>query len=517
MKNTKILFAALAGIMLLFGCNESLLDIYPKNKFTEDIFWKTEVQADAGLAACYQNLRETGIYGGGSWATPLWEEAATPNASDYNSSSGFFHIGNGTHDASNCAIINTRWKHCYQGIGRCNTLLDKIGDTPVKEAKKAQMIAETKFLRAIYYSLLINYYGDVPLITEAPVLEHKILPRSPKADVFALIIKDLDEAAAVLPETASLKGKPTKGAAISLKAREYLYHGKYAEAAVAAKQVMDMNKYSLFANYRDLFMPANENNNEVIFDVQYLYPNYCHSFDLIVRQYNTNAPLRGLVDAYLMADGSTIQESPLYKTATYWENRDPRFRMTLVWPGSKYQGKTVTTTRFAFTGYTFKKYGVYDEDNQYNATVLNSGQSDINYIVLRYADILLMYAEAKTELNQIDQSVYNAINLVRTRAGMPGIQSTDPTKPTYVAMGNQAKMREVIRLERRIEFAGEGYYYMDILRWKTAETVMNGSVYTYNNTQLLVRKFNKDRDYLWPVPSYEMQENPNLAPNNPGW
>lgn len=517
MKNKTILYILAAGIILFNSCSESLLDLNPTNRYTEEIFWQSETQADAGLAACYQTLRATGIYGGGGWTTPLWEETATPNAMDYNSSSGFFHIGNGTHDASNAGIINNRWRHSYEGIGRCNTLLDRIDEIPMNADKKAQMIAESKFLRALYYSLLINYYGDVPLITEAPRLEHKILPRTPKAQVFTQIIKDLDEAAAVLPINASLAGKPTKGAAYSLKAREYLYHGNLSEAAASAKQVMDMNKYSLFPDYRALFMPENENNKEVIFDVQYLYPNYCHSFDLINRQYNTNAPLRDLVDAYLMNDGSKITESALYNPATYWENRDPRFRMTLVWPGSKYMGKTVTNTQFAQSGYTFKKYGVYDEDNKYNTIILNSSESDINYIVLRYADILLMYAEAKTELNQIDQSVYDAVNLVRTRAGMPVIQSTDPALPTYVAMGDQAKMREVIRLERRIEFAGEGFYYMDILRWKTAHIVNNGPIFTYNYTQKLVRKFNENRDYLWPVPSYETQENAALLPNNPNW
>jgi len=517
MKTSKYLISIVAAFIFLNSCSESLLDIDPTNKYTEDTFWKSETQADAGLAACYQNLRATGIYGGGSWTTPLWEECATPNAMDYNSSSGFFHIGNGTHDASNAGIINNRWRHCYQGIGRCNSLIDKVVSIPMADDKKTMMIAEAKFLRALFYGLLINYYGDVPLILEAPKLEHKTLPRTAKETVFTQIIKDLDEAAAILPVNAAAAGKPTKGACYSLKAREYLYHGKIADAAASAKQVMDMNKYSLFANYRDLFMPENENNQEVIFDVQYLYPNYCHSFDLINRQYNTNAPLRDLVDAYLMSDGSTIQQSPLYKASTYWENRDPRFRMTLVWPGSKYMGKTVTNTQFAQSGYTIKKYGVYDEDNKYNTVILNDNQSDINYIVLRYADILLMYAEAKTELNQVDQSVYDAVNKVRTRAGMPNIQSTDPTKPTYVAMGDQSKMRQVIRLERRIEFAGEGFYYMDILRWKIAHIVNNGPIYTYNYTQKLVRKFDVNRDYLWPVPSYETQENPALLPNNPNW
>ena len=504
---------------VLSGCSD-LLNTYPKDKYTEETFWQTEAQADAGLTACYTTLRRTGIYGGGDWATPLWEETATPNATDYNSSSGFFRIAEGIHDGSNSGIINNRWAHAYEGIGRCNTYLAKVEHIQMDAAKKSRGIAEARFLRALYYSMLINYYGDAPLILDPPVKEHNNLPRTPKQDIFNQIIKDLDEAAAVLGVDATQPGRVTKGACYALKARQYLYHGKFSEAAEAAKQVMDLKKYSIFPDYRGLFMPENENNSEVIFDVQYLFPNYCHSFDLIRRQYDTTAPLRDLIDAYLMSDGSDIHTSPQYDAAKYWENRDPRFRMTLVWPGSKYRGANVTGTTFAQTGYTFKKYSIYDEDNAYNSNIKNSSQSDINYIVLRYADILLMYAEAKTELNQIDESVYEAINAVRGRANvnMPAIQHTNPAdKANYVAMSDQAAMRNVIRLERRIEFAGEGYYYMDILRWKTAETVMNGPVFKHDYTQKLVRKFNKDRDYLWPVPAYELQENPALEPNNPNW
>ena len=267
-------------------------------------------------------------------------------------------------------------------------------------------------------------------------------------------------------------------------------------------------------------MPENENNSEVIFDVQYLFPNYCHSFDLIRRQFDTAAPLRNLIDAYLMKDGSTIANSSLYDPANYAENRDPRFKMTLVWPGSRYRGAPVTDRTFAQTGFTFKKYSIYDADNSYNAIIRNDSQSDINYMVLRYADILLMYAEAKIELNQIDESVFQAINAVRGRptVNMPAIQHVDPSDaPNYASINDQARLREIVRQERRIEFAGEGYYYMDILRWKTAEVVNNGPIYTHNNTEKLVRKFNKDRDYLWPIPAYEIQENPALEPNNPNW
>lgn len=518
MKKYSLLLIAIYSLVLT-GC-EDLLDTNPENRYTEETFWQTETHADAGLTACYQTLRKEGIYGGGSWATPLWEDAATPNATDYNSASGFFRIAEGIHDGSNSGIINNRWAHAYEGIGRCNTYLARVGDIPMDESKKNQGIAEAKFLRALYYSMLINYYGDAPLILDPPVKEHNTLPRTPKDQIFAQIVKDLDEAAEVLGVDATETGRATKGACYALKARQYLYHGYYAEAAEAAQQVIDLGKYRIFPDYRGLFMPESENNSEVIFDVQYLFPNYCHSFDLIRRQYDTSAPLRDLIDAYLMDDGTAITASSRYEADQYWENRDPRFRMTLVWPGSQYRGTTVTNTTFAQTGYTYKKYSIYDEDNAYNDVIKNGNQSDINYIVLRYADVLLMYAEAKTELGQLDESVYEAINAVRGRenVNMPAIQHHDPSDAAnYVAMTDQARMREVIRLERRIEFAGEGYYYMDIIRWRTAEVVMNAPIHTHNYTQKLVRTFDKDRDYLWPVPVYEMQENPALAPNNPNW
>ena len=519
MKNIIVsLFITGISVLLFTGC-EGLLDTEPKNRYTADSFWNTETQADAGLTACYQTLRKSGIYGGD--ATPLWEDTGTPNATDYNSGSGFYRIAEGTHNASNTGIINDRWRHAYEGIGRCNTYLTNVEDIPMSDSKKEQGKAEAKFLRALYYSLLINYYGDAPLILEPPAKEHNTLPRDPKDRIFDQIIKDLDEAAAVLGVKPTQTGRATKGACYALKARQYLYHNKFAEAAVAAKQVMDLNEYSIFPNYRTLFMHENENCEEVIFDVQFLYPNYTHTFDLIRRQYATTSPLRDLIDAYLMDDGSTIHNSSRYDPENYWENRDPRFRMTLAWVGSTYRGFTVTfaSTGFTQTGYTYKKYGIYDEDDE-NNNVIPSG-SDINYMIFRYADILLMYAEAKIESNQIDQSVYDAINEVRGRENvkMPPIQHTNPADAAnYAAMGDQARLREILRLERRIEFAGEGHYYMDIIRWRIAEVVMNGPVYRYDNAQYgSVRVFNKDRDYLWPVPSYDIQENPALRPNNPGW
>ena len=519
MKKFHIIKLILMGIavMNMTGC-EKWLDTDPKDRYTEDTFWQIESHADAGLTACYKTLRNSGIYGGD--ATPLWEDTATPNSADYNAE--WYMIAEGIHTSASSGIIPNRWRHAYEGIGRCNTYLAKVDGISMSEAKKEQGKAEAKFLRAIYYSLLINYYCDAPLILDPPAKEHNTLPRTPKDEIFAQIIKDLDEASAVLGVKPTQTGRATKGACYALKARQYLYHNKFAEAAAAAKQVIDLNEYSLFPDYRALFMPANENNSEVIFDVQFLYPDYCHSFDLIRRQYATTSPLRDLIDAYLMDDGSTIDVSPRYNAENYWENRDPRFRMTLAWIGSIYRGQLITPgfTGFTQTGYTYKKYSIYDEDNEYNDVILNAGQSDINYIVLRYADILLMYAEAKIELNQIDESVYEAINAVRGRENvkMPPIQHTNPSDAAnYAAITDQARLRDIVRLERRIEFAGEGYYYMDILRWRTAEIVNNQPALKYDYSLHRNRYFDKERHYLWPVPAYDIQENPALRPNNPGW
>jgi starch-binding outer membrane protein, SusD/RagB family len=498
-------------LVFIWSCNEDLLEYKPSDRYTEDIFWQNEAQAQAGLAAIYNVLRLAGTYGG--TATPLWQETLTPNATHYHDP--YLQMVMGEHSPGWGGPIQWRWSHCYRGIGRANALIDQIDNVTMDAAKRNLWKAEAKFLRSLFYKILINHYGDVPLILEKPQLAHAELPRTPKSEVLNQILTDLDEVAGVLPVNAA-PGRPTRGAALAIKTRLYLYNGMWNEAAATAKQVMDMQKYSLFPNYRGLFMPENQSNNEVIFEVVFQAPLYGHSFDLIHRQYNTACPLRDLIDAYLMADGSGISDSPDYNPNAYWENRDPRFRMTLVWPGSIYMGREVTESRFAYTGFTFKKYSVYDESNQWDNVILNAGASDINYQVIRYADILLMYAEAKTELDQIDQSVYDAINQVRARAGMVGVQHNDPSLPTYVAMDDQAAMRQTIRLERRIEFAGEGFYLMDILRWRTAHISMNGPARNFRNDVLHQRLFREDRDYLWPVPLYQMDENPNLV-QNPGW
>jgi hypothetical protein len=519
----KIFFVFMMGFVLT-GCRKSELETNPNNSYTEATYWTSEKNVMAALSGCYQVLTFNGIYG---YATPLWEETATPNAYNYDNSAGFGLIALGTQNAANATtgnivpgVIAQRWADCFKGIGRANTLLARIDNVPMADALKDRVKAEAKFLRALFYSMLEMYYGDAPLILDEPNLETQgSLPRTPRAEVVQQVIKDLDESAAVLPVkfTGGDIGRVTKGAALALKARVLLFEAsplnnanndvsKWATAAAAAKAVMDLpgTGYNLFSNYRSLFLPANENSVECVFDVQYSITTtgLGSSFDLIDRQYNTNAPLRNIIDAYDMKDGLPPAQSPLYNAATPYIDRDPRMYQTIVYPGDTYIGKVTTATDpFKQTGYGVKKYSIYDKEP--NANLINqAGRSEINYMVIRYADVLLMYAEAQNEAVGADASVYDAVNRIRQRAGLT---------PYVIPAGKtKAEMREIIRHERRIEFAFEGFYYTDIRRWKIAETVLPGAVYNWQVLPIVTRNFNKDRDYWWPVSQIQRDLNPNL-------
>ncbi|HXH99905.1 MAG TPA: RagB/SusD family nutrient uptake outer membrane protein [Sphingobacteriaceae bacterium] len=502
----KILYVILIGIIMT-GCSDELLELQPNDRFTEDTFWKTQEHVQLGINACYQTLRQPGLYGGGVPLILL--ESVSPNSYNYTNSLGVRAITESNHNPSTAGIISNLWSSCYAGIGRTNTLLDRIEPIPMDAALKERIKGEAKFLRALFYFTLVNNYGGVPLILNEPnVAAHSLLPRNTKTQVITQVLKDLAEASAgtVLPltYTAGNIGRATRGAALSLKTRVLLYNENWQEAATTAKQVMALNTYSLFANYRNLFLPDNENNNEVVFDVQFKSPEFRHNFDIILQRFNTAAPVQNLVDDYYMSDGLPITSSPLYDPLNPYKNRDPRFYQTIGYVGGKFNGQVVTASTFPQTGYTFKKFTVYEDDVV--KQLVEDNQSDINFILIRYPDVLLMYAEAQNEFSGPDASVYNAVNLVRDRAGIPALS----------AGLSKEQIRQQIRHERRIEFAGEALYYYDVKRWKIADKVLTGPVLNSRRQTIGTRLFDPSRDYLWPIPIIEIEDNPNLE-QNPGY
>lgn len=510
----------------LTGCKKNLLETIPNDRLATDLFWKTENDAILAVNAIYPLLDGTNIF---AW------DALT----DIGHVNAFFGndalIEKGTYDALNPRLFN-EYNNAYQGIARSNYVLDNIDRATTTNVTLINRLkSEARVLRAYQYIKLAMFFGDVILSTKTVSIEEgRQMKRAPVSEVWDFIDKELSEAAAFLPVTYATtdKGRITKGAALALEARANLFAGRYQQAADAAKKVMDLNVYTLYPQYAKLFSYSAENNAEIIFDKQRIVDVASTNVFQLMAPYsqknssNTYVPTKRLADMYSMSNGKNITDaSSGYNPSNPYVNRDPRMRFSIYVPGDILpDGKVFNsapnsgtadavggTMQATSTGYVLKKY-INNEDY---ATLSNSG---INIILLRYAEVLLTYAEAKIELNQIDPSVFDAINKVRQRSDV-----NLPALPTTLT---QNDLREAVRRERTVELAFEGVRLFDIRRWKIAEFVIPGPVYgiTYiSNGQLTTiqvlafeKVFNKNRDYLWPIPQRERELNPNLT-QNPGW
>lgn len=427
------------------------------------------------------------------------------------------------------------WRNFYQMIARANDVADNIDRVPnLDETTKAQLLGEARFLRAYAYHQLTGLYGDVVFYTSTPTPEEFTVKQTPKAEIVSFIVDELTAIAEVLPDRyeGNEIGRITKSAALALKARCLLHNARWQEAADAAKAVMDLGEASIDPNYLSLFNGTNENSKEILLAARYMENTYTNSNATWIGApslagWGQIVPLRSLVDAYECVDGQTIDESPLYNAATPFANRDPRLAMTIATPGTVVNGVTIDITNpespdalgksnASFSGYYYKKAVPASINGAWD----RSAGADV--VLLRYAEVLLTYAEAKVELGQIDQSVYDAINAVRQRPGVMMPAATASTHP------DAAALRALIRRERHVEFPVEDNRLFDIRRWKIAEDVMQGPAEgIFNNFDssrgdyqkyILVeqRGFNPSRDYLWAKPSNERTLNP-LLDQNPGW
>lgn len=543
MKLNFLKYSAVAVVFLasLSGCQD--LDLAPTDKFTEANYWTSAEKASMVLNTAYGQLTSSGRY--------FSNESLSDNMYEGRGNSSEKMISSGQADASN-SRFSEEWKNSYAGIKTCNVFLENVDKVPnMNETLRTRMKAEARFIRAWLYLQLTTWYGDVPLFEKDITLEEsKSISRTPKAAILTFIYNELDEVEAVLPTNTEYaeadRGRITKGAAIALKARAYLYQNDWANVVAACEKLIGNTSngtYALFSSYEGIFKPENEYNSEVILDYQYV-PSvrvWEEMYDLaplsVGARINSKAPTQELVDDYIMMNGKSIKEANSgYDESNPYKNRDPRFAATIVYHGAKWVRPDGTIqTIYIKPGSTpsDNTYGNVDEyigagsnststgyylRKNYDPTSEIGMKSGLNLILIRYADVLLMYAEAMNELGKMDEAVWNkTIRPLRERAGF-----TDAPSLIYPTEGN---MQTIIRRERRVELAMEGLRIFDIRRWKTAENVLNGYPHgaqfgeaSIDNGYIRLEKrtFNAERDYLWAVPLSQKDLNPNLG-QNPGY
>lgn len=530
----KIYLLIMTGFILLFGC-DNVLDKFPLDEVSSDVFWLSE--NDFKLAA-------NDLYGGIGISTII-----DVNSIDYYNGST---VSNGTLQASN--TDGDFWSNAYTRIRRANDLVENAVSSPVEESIKNRYVGEARFFRAFYHALLVKRYGDIPFVDRTLDFSDVLLPRDNRGKVVEQIIADLNFAALNLPGKSALsaadEGRVTKGVALGYLSRIALYEGTLAKfhsngnntnnlltiARDAALQLINEGEYQLFqAPLDELFYEENQDNVEVMFSQRY---DEAHT-DVSPRGRGhvidpLQDPTKYLADSYLCIDGLPIDLSPLFRgyssLSSEFENRDPRMKAAIWEPGTLFDGQPLIPdlTRTS-TGYWAKKPG------DPLAQTVTFIYTDV--ILMRYAEILLNYAEAIYELEGgiSDADLNLSINLLRNRSGV----DMPPLTNAFIA-SNSMNMREEIRRERRVELAGEGFRYDDIIRWKVAETdlpkAVLGAVFQQGaypqltpGTDVIIhasgsiqaeaasaRSFETPKNYLFPLPLRELELNPNMSPN-PGW
>ncbi len=494
---------AIVGIFTMFfvSCSD-MLDKNPLDQISSETFWTNEKEVNMALAGVYSRLYV---------ATFNHDDAKTDvmaGESSANQSQAWVPIAQGSITSTSGSLINDIYNQCYQGISSCNFFLDNVDKAKdvVPEANLIVYKAEVHFLRALFYNELADTYGGIPLYTKSVTIEEAKVKQSTKEEVVTQVLSDLDIAIANLPDKAYTDGHAVKGSALALKARVLLYQSRWAEAASTAKQVMDLGKFSIFSNYRTLFLATGQTNNpEIIFSTMYLNPNQYSDLDIRWNWHGVVNPRKELVDDYECTDGKPITSSPLYDPNNIWGNRDPRLAMTIKsFSEASVVNSSGKVVFFNYNGQSASGFNPVKYGNWDALTCDYSTKSEQDWIILRYADVLLMYAEATNEASGPNQSVYDAINAIRSR---PGIGM--PPLPTGLS---KDQMREKIRHERRIELAMEGQRWSDIKRWKTAEAYIN----TLVDQGGVQRKFDPSKHYLMPFPQSEIDVNTNLV-QNPGY
>lgn len=484
---------ALAGMLPALAATascDSFLDPDPEDILAPENFYQTSSDAVAAVNGVYEQQK---------WMHQLayWymSDVATDDIdASPNFGSDGQRMSKWTFDATEFPMGDV-WGNGYRIINRANAVLDRVPAITMEAPLKARVLGEARFLRALAYFDLVRFFGDVPLLQHEVTSLADVTPsRTSKDSVYALIEADLTEAAATLParHDGADAGRATSGAALALLAKVHLQQHEYGPAAQRAAQVINSGRYRLLENWKDVFAIGNEfqpSNTESIFEL-----NYDGTLDPGAGSVVT---LFALPATYPGGDAYGLMYLPGSVTSLFAANDERGLGGTYITsPYRDRSGAVITFTLPSQNG--INKY--LDEGNTRNRTQRGWGANDNNWIILRYADVLLMYAEAVNEGGAPSgMSAEAALNLVRVRAGIAPVSGL-----------SQGGLRDAIRAERRREFILEGQRWFDLARYGTLEQAIAAKLVEIGAPAHPLR------GTLFPLPAGELDRNPNLV-QNPGW
>lgn len=493
-KNISLLTTVLS-MFCATGCSDFLEESDPSN-FTVENYFTQPAHARSSVNAIYAPMREPlgSGFGGGAWMMP--EFATGLAATDLGQAVNSYFIKD-LRNTSDNGYGQTYWTSYYRGIANANLSIQKIPTITMNEAEAKALMGEAYFLRAWYYFNLVRMFGSIPLVTEPVNLESEQLRPSQAApeDIYNLIVQDLQTAeASGLPWT-DPSGKVSMGAVKSLLSQVYLTMAgfplqkgasHYQLAAKKAEEVIDSKQFKLFASYNDFHDPSKKNIEENIFMIQFRTQILPSGWQVSIIPYNKN------ISQYSDETGG------IYATGDFVKSYDPA-------------DLRAKEKQFFFTKFTNEAnrnqevdlggYFIYKHFDMVAQT--SSANSDLNWPVIRYADVLLTYAEASNEVSGPTAMAYEAVNAIRTRAQLPNL--TGLSKDLF---------REAVWRERWYELCYENITWFDMARLRKAFNVKTKTFDNYVGHKFSYGPTLTDRELLFPIPTSEMRNNTNLRQNN---
>lgn len=512
MNTIKIIFPFLIVFgFLISGCSKDQVTQFPPTGFASDEFWKTEPEIQDATNAAYLDLDGIDQM---NW-DGMTEDVFCKVDRILEATTGGLGPG--------ATIVNDLWTTSYARIRHSNFFFDNVHRSGLSDAVLSKYKGQWRFIRAwAYYKLLYNF-GDVPLVTKVLEVNEGVVPAVPRQDVLKFVTGQLDSAYTELssPDYVPGNGRITKWAVLALRSRIELYEGTLSndknllqKCVDDSKMIIDQGGFQLNDNYTMLFRPEGEDSKEIILSRVYAnVPSEWNDLDAwlgpisFLASWDQITPTRALRDMYLDVQGKPISQSTIYDATMPFKNRDGRLVQTIFdYTKSVNYGNGVFSNNG--TNYNFRKY--------IDPNVTDHSKTHTNWILFRLAETYLNYAEAKNEISGPSQDIIDYINALRTRGGKGA--ATDGSDivmaPLLLAGQTQASLRDIIRRERIVELAGEGNLYYDYSRWRLLDATMNKPVLAV--TSLGSRTFVAPRDYLWPIPDFELINNSKLQ-QNPGW